>query len=290
MNMTDDYVWTPLGASADGLTEFLSLRPGIPDYMRESVLSWIRDGKNVRELTSADFIVRFQTASKNNLGIRAGMRISYEELNKFLRSISDDIFSNLIHFILSEISVYQHGDSEKRVARLEAILSTGGSSYAVGMVQGRYGLVERMPTAVVDTVEAVISSASKASSLLSKAWELAFGMNKSPSHAYIDAIKAVEVFSGPLFSPNDSQSTLGKDINVLRTGEANFEFVMIKSGHSTSLQHVLSMMQLLWHSQTDRHGDANYESVSAEEAQSAVLLASTLVGWFSKEMVFRKNT
>ncbi|MGP5220415.1 hypothetical protein [Arthrobacter rhombi] len=288
--MTADYVWTPLGASSDELTEFLSLRPGIPGYMRESVLGWIRNGKSGREMTGSEFLVQFQTASKTNLGISAGMRISHDEMSKFLRSLSGDIFSNLVHFILSELVVNQHGDSGRRAERLEAILSTGGSSYAVGMVQGRYGLVERMPTAVVDTVESVISSASKASSLLSKAWELAFGMNKSPSHAYIDAIKAVEVFSGPLFSPNDSHATLGKDINVLRTGEANFEFVMIKSGNSTSLQHVLSMMQLLWHSQTDRHGDANYESVSAEEAQSAVLLASTLVGWFSKGMVSRKNT
>lgn len=280
--MTSEYVWTPLGASSAEIAEFVTLRPGIPEYMRESVIGWIRNGKHDSEYTGLDFLVRFQTSAKTNLRVTAGATHSYADLSKFLRKMGPRDFANLVHFLLSEQGTYANN---ARVTELKEILSAGGSSYTVGMVQGRYGLLERVPAAVADIVEEVISSAGKASSLLSSAWEKAFGMNKNPSHAYSDAVKAVEVLSCPLFSPNDRLATLGKDINVLRNGEANFKFVMPGSQHTTAVQHVVSMMQLLWHSQTDRHGEENYAGVSEEEAQAAVLLASTLVGWFSKGMV-----
>jgi hypothetical protein len=44
-------------------------------------------------------------------------------------------------------------------------------------------------------------------------------------------------------------------------------------------------MKLLWHSHSDRHGHGDYVGVTAEESQAAVLLASTLVGWFAKGLV-----
>lgn len=285
--MTSPYVWTPLGASADEMTEFLTLRPGIPDYMRESLISWIRYGEVSAGVASTTFLLKFQTAAKTNLGI-IGNRLSNETLGKLLRRMDPETFANLVHFMLSETSGAITGRLSPRAQTVEDVLSSGGSSYSVGINRGRYGLVERVPAAVADTVEEVISSSGKASSLLSSAWDQAFGMNKNPSHAYSDAVKAVEVYSSPLFSPNDKLSTLGKDLNVLRNGEANFEFAMTGSQHTTAIGHVVSMMQLLWHSQTDRHGEENYVGVSVAEAQAAVLLASTLVGWFSKGMVARK--
>lgn len=286
--MTSPYVWTPLGASADEMTEFLTLRPGIPDYMRESVIGWIRNGNYDHEIADLSFLCDFQVASKIDLGVQAGTFLRYDRLSTFLRELDDDLFANLVHFLLSDYPVYS-GRIPDRAKALEKTLATGGSSYAVGVIRERCGLVERIPAAVADTVEEVISSSGKASSLLSSAWDQAFGMNKNPSHAYSDAVKAVEVYSSPLFSPKDKLSTLGKDLNVLRNGEANFEFAMTGSQHTTAIGHVVSMMQLLWHSQTDRHGEENYVGVSVAEAQAAVLLASTLVGWFSKGMVARKT-
>lgn len=286
--MTSPYVWTPLGASADEMTEFLTLRPGIPDYMQESLISWIRGGEVHGGYASTAFLLKFQTAAKTNLGIR-GSHATPQNLDRLLRGMDPETFANLVHFMLSELPGALTGRLSARAQTVEDVLSSGGSSYSVAINQGRYGLVERVPAAVADTVEEVISSSGKASSLLSSAWDQAFGMNKKPSHAYSDAVKAVEVYSSPLFSPKDKLSTLGKDLNVLRNGEANFEFAMTGSQHTTAIGHVVSMMQLLWHSQTDRHGEENYVGVSVAEAQAAVLLASTLVGWFSKGMVARKT-
>lgn len=286
--MTSDYVWTPLGATADELTEFLTLRPGIPDYTRESLISWVVNGQVNNGYVDTDFILKFQAAARTNLGVTRGL-MGKADMGIFVRRMSPENFANLVHFMLSELSGALTGRLSTRAQTVEDVLSSGGSSYAVGINRGRYGLVERVPAAVAETVEEVISSSGKASSLLSSAWEQAFGMNKNPSHAYSDAVKAVEVYSSPLFSPKDKLSTLGKDLNVLRNGEANFEFVMTGSQHTTAIGHVVSMMQLLWHSQTDRHGEENYVGVSVAEAQAAVLLASTLVGWFAKGMVARKT-
>lgn len=289
MLMTSNYVWSPVGASSEEIKNFLSLRPGIPDYMRESVIEWIREGKQNYHMSDLGFLRRFQTVSKMNMGIKAGQQADYGELSQYLSGVEETKFVNLIHFMLSEVSVYTSGRMNPRAESLEGVLSEGGSSYSVGIVGERYGLVERIPGAVADTVEEVISSSGKASELLSRAWEMAFGLNKSPSHAYSNAVKATEVFSCPLFSPKDKVATLGKDIHVLRNGEANFNFAMQGSKNNASTQHLLSMMELLWHSQSDRHGEADYASVTIEEAQAAVLLSSTLVGWFSKGLVSRKN-
>ncbi len=139
----------------------------------------------------------------------------------------------------------------------------------------------------MDVVQDTLSSADKASELLRSAWESAFGVNPKPSHAYYDAVRSVEVLSCPLISPNDGNATLGKDINVLRSGANKWQFAMSGSRTSSPVEHVISMMQLLWHSQTDRHGRADYEDVSLAESQAAVLLASTLVGWLSKGMLTR---
>lgn len=290
MLMSSNYVWTPVGADSTELEEFLSLRPGIPDYMRESVIGWIRDGKYNHEYSDLEFLRRFQNTAKMNLGIKASRRSTYDNLSEFLSKLDQVKFINLIHFMLSEINVPPNGRTHHRAEALEKTLATGGASYKVGMVGGRYGLIERVPAAVAQTVEEVISSSGKASELLSKAWEMAFGINKSPSHAYSNAVKATEVFSCRLFSPNDKSATLGKDIHVLRSGEKNFQFVMQGSRNNTSTHHLLSMMELLWHSQTDRHGEEDYSNVTVEEAQAAVLLASTLVGWFSQGLVSRINS
>lgn len=285
--MADTYVWTPPGATPEAIEKFLSLRPGIPDYMRESVIDWFRRGKYNHETADIGFLLRYQTVAKQDIGMRAGAHVKHGELSQFLRTLDQETFASLIHFLLSEIHLPNGRYRDARAEALQKILAEGGSSWMVGTVQGRLGLVERIPSAVAATVENVISSADKASGLLQKAWELAFGANKSPSHAYFDAVRAVEVLSCPLFSPKDKEPTLGKDINVLRNKPTGFEFVMSGSKQATATEHLLSMMQLLWHSQSDRHGSDDYQDVSVEEAQAAVLLASTLIGWFSKGMIRR---
>lgn len=286
----ESYVWTPPGVTSTQAKEFLAIRSGLPRYIRPEIAGWIKQSANPNNLAPLNDLLRFQTVCRTNLGFVPGEYILWSTfIELMIKHWDEKILTNYIHFVLSEINVYRVEPPaiQGRAQSLEEILVNGGSSWAVGWVQGRYGLLERIPAGVVDAVEGVVTAAGHASGLLRQAWDMAFGATKNPSHAYFDAVKAVEVLSCPLFSPNDREPTLGKDINVLRNKPESFSFVMTGSKRSTPVEKLLSMMELLWHSQTDRHGRGDYQDVSEAEAQAAVLLASTLVGWFSQEYVQR---
>lgn len=287
--MTSDYVWTPPGASENDLGSFLTLRTGIPDYLRHPVIDWLKGGCHSSDPGPLEQLLRFQAVSKTNLGFQSGMFFTWKSLIELMDVWPEQTLTNYVHFVLSQRNVYRSTppNLDSVATELESVLAVGGSSWAVGWVQGRFGLVERVPAGVADAVQSVISAAGRASSLLQQSWEMAFGANRNPSHAYFDAVKSVEVLSCPLFSPNDQEPTLGKDINVVRNKPEAFSFAMTGSKHGTPTEKLLAMMQLLWHSQTDRHGSSDYQDVSEAEAQAAVLLASTLVGWLSQGLVQR---
>ncbi|KLU10628.1 hypothetical protein ABL57_05660 [Kocuria sp. SM24M-10] len=178
-----------------------------------------------------------------------------------------------------------------RVTHLGRILHTAGSGWGIGERQGRFALELRVPAGVLHTVDHVLSNQDKASSMLRSAWEKAYGVSPSPSDAYHDAVKAVEIVGAPLVSPNSDRATLGTIFRDLNDQESKgiWEFVMVGSKSTSALQHLISTMKLLWHSQSDRHGSEDYKDVTVEEAQAAVLLASTLVGWLSQGALRRKT-
>lgn len=126
----------------------------------------------------------------------------------------------------------QRGWEPNRIEELRALLSAAGARYTVDFVSTRYGLVERLPSGVVAVERAVVSSSARASDLLQRAWNAAYGVHPSPSYAYYDAVRAVEIFSSPLISPKDSSSTLGKDINVLRNKPEAWTFAMAGSSNA----------------------------------------------------------
>lgn len=230
--------------------------------------------------------VKFQTDSRIDLGVRSPAPQYPREVRAFLNAFSDQELTFYIDFVLSQFLVVQ-GRAPQHVSALQSILRRSGSNWTVGNRGGRYGLVERVPSGVAKAVESVMSKQDLASGKLREAWDKAYGVNPSPSHAYYDAVKAVEILSTPLISRTDQDPTLGKDINVLRTGGHKWQFVMAGSKHATAVEHLVSVMQLLWHSQSDRHGHEDYKDVTLEEAKAAVLLASTLVGWFSQDALRR---
>lgn len=53
---------------------------------------------------------------------------------------------------------------------------------------------------------------------------------------------------------------------------------------------VSDMMRALLRGQADHHGSADYKDVGHAEAEAGVVLAATLVAWFTNGAVTRKNT
>lgn len=287
--MKKNFVWTPPGLGIEKTREFLSLKEGIPKSANSAVYRWIVGNSAGRDLIKVDFLVDFQTALRQDLGIAPVRYSQAQDVIEFLGELDQTTLAYLVDFMLSKFNVGYRAD---RVNAMENILSSAGAGWTVGARGDHYGLIESLPTGVVQTAEDVVSLNSEAGALLSSAWDGAFGVNKRPSHAYYDAVRAVEVLSTALFSPNDSQATLGKDINVLRNAPEKWSFVLEGSPKvSTSpVEQVLSMMQLLWHSHEDRHGREDYKDVSVAQAQAAVFLASTLVGIFSQGMLERRES
>jgi hypothetical protein len=285
--MDDEFFWTPPGVTADELEDFLTLRRGIPENANESIHRWLVNGKGDRDYIDWSFMLDFQQAARVNLSINAVNLVRVDSVFNVFRAFSETHRTWLVDFMLSRVWMRNGRSEPNEVSKLRKILRDAGSSWTVGVINNRYRLIAVLPGAVVEVVQQTLSLSDKASELLWSAWESAFGVDSKPSYAYYDAVRAVEVISCPLISPADRNATLGKNINVLRTGVDKWRFVMTGSKEFSSVEHVIHMMQLLWHSQTDRHGRADYEGVSLAESQAAVLLASTLVGWLSKGMLER---
>lgn len=278
--MSEEYRWTPPGLAEAELEVFLTPAEGIPSAAIPSVVSWIIDSDNAtpHNYVAWNWVQQFQAASGRVVSGVGESLIHLSDARQILAELPEETLTFVVDYKLSAVPIARR-DASSRVKRLEKLLHDARSTWEVGERAERCGLVERVPGGVRLVVENVMTGQDRASNLLRRAWESAFSPQPSASHAYYDAVRAVEVLSGPLISKNDRTATLGKDINVLRGQHAKWRFAL--SG-SQSIDQVLGAMQLLWHSQNDRHGREDYEDVSIEEARAAVLLASTLVGWLAQ--------
>lgn len=277
--------WTPLGASEEEVEEFLALREGLPPYLYESVIRWIRARKSSERYANWEFLVEFQEASRMSLGVSTGTYTHFDELADFLRTLSAEKLANLLDFMLGTLPSHR---AEEAAEELEKSLATGGSSWAVGVRGGRRGLIARMPASVVDVVASVTSISDRAGAKLSQAWDKAYGPDAQPTDAYVAAVRAVEILICPLVSPNNDRATLGTAIRDLRNQGGSWTFAMKHGDGTDTSVEVVGILQLLWKGQNDRHGSGEYADVTIEEAQAAVLLASTVVGWLAKGMLRRK--
>lgn len=278
------YRWVPPGLDEEEVEKFLTVKTGVPDSARDALTGWLTSDKHSSDLLFVRNLIEFQTASGIDLGVGGRSAMSVRDLRASYRKLPEQTLVYLLDFTISAYRAAPNKNyTPDRVKSLGRILHSAGSSWTIGERQGRYALAKRVPDGVADVVDQVLSNGDKASSMLIRAWEQAYGISPSPSGAYQDAVKAVEIVANPLISPKDESATLGKDINVLRGQKDKWQFVMAGSSHTSAVEHVISTMQLLWHSQSDRHGSADYVDVTVAEAQAAVLLASTLVGWLSQD-------
>lgn len=282
----EDFAWTPPGLSDEEASSFLELREGIPKNARAEVIRWLIRDKYDHETVDSHEYLQFQTALRQSLGLDPVKLLRVSTVRNWLAALDDATLTALVDFRLSTSSPRPSFDPQPRnqVARIKEILASSGSSWTVGDRSGRWGLVEALPEAVFDVARAVVSQSGQASGLLSSAWTNAFGVHKRPSHAYFDAVRAVEVLSCPLISPRDRAATLGKDINVISNRPDAWVFAL---AGKHPVESFLETLRLLWHSQTDRHGHQDYEDVGIDEAQAAVLLATTVVGWLSQGLLKR---
>jgi hypothetical protein len=166
-----------------------------------------------------------------------------------------------------------------------------GSAWQVVGPDGIPALERRVAEEVAEAARFVMSDDSRASQHLRTAWHDAYGRSPTPSHAYREAVRAVEAVARPIIAPKNTKATLGTMIAHLRDGADKWATVFADS-QVGGVEVVLRNMQLLWLSQFDRHGTDDESvplTVGIEEARAAVHLAVLLTHWFRTGVIVAKN-
>jgi hypothetical protein len=194
------------------------------------------------------------------------------------------LYENDIAFLTAvDLHLSRVSDPED-LAVLEQILSEAASEWRVGQLDSKPALVKRIDETVQLAAEETARQGTRPGRLLADAWRHAFSMQRDPSASYRSSVRAVEAAAGPVLTPADPRPSLGKMITALRDGMGKWNFAFTVDSTVSPKDVLLQMMQLLWTNEYSRHVDADPATplhVNQAEAESAVVLALTLVNWFT---------
>lgn len=289
--------WVPLYAriSESGISEFTRLNPGVPVWMRESLWEWLRERIGHYRMASprSSYFVPYSSLMRElericriDTGWPGGEE--YGTLMEGLRALRQTLYENEIAFLTAVDFRLSRVNDTGVIDQLATILSEAGSEWRVGAIGPQYGLVKRIDDTVQRAAEEVASKGTRAGRLLAGAWRHAFSMQRDPSASYRCSVRAVEAAAGPVLTPRDPRPSLGKMIPALRDGMQKWNFAFTVDSAVDPKNVLLQMMQLLWTNEYSRHVDSDPATplhVSQEEAESAVVLALTLVNWFTSGAV-----
>ena len=262
--------WVPLGETP--ATEPRTLVPGVPQWLRPEI------GQFLGRMASArsDWLVEYRHVRQNDENYQQVFElIEWEDI---VATFGEEESLNLVDFALRFLP-----SSNIHVRDLAHWLHTGGSMWKVGIRNGQPGLERRVPPEVGDLAERAMKTDGDIGVLLSKAWALAFGRNPDPEASYVQTVKAVEAATVPLILSGYAGATLGKVIQRL-DNQKHVEWSLgFRREHTVhpSGETLASMMRTIWTGHDDRHaGQADYAPSRQEDAETAVLLAATLIYFF----------
>ena len=277
---TEDH-WSHWGLDDEEIAEYSALHEDIPGHLETSLWSWVRDAVTVPAATYAsaysdsELVRQFERILQvpikwphNRTDVIWAIQQAY--LDRPIRDIW-----RLVDWLLGH--GHAHGGT------LKQYLLQSGSAYTVEAADnGKSYLVKRVPEGVQDAATAAFRHAN-AGRRLAKAWEAAFGVEPDPTKAYAEAVKAVEDAAIPVVPTGKQEPTLGDVIRAIDGGTWRLPHLR---EHNLAPSHdvLVAMLRMLWRGHHDRHGGPSTVGVPAvtpEEAESAVILAVTLVGWFA---------
>lgn len=282
-------MWRPLSKRTDrnAAADYDALHDGIPSWLRQSLGTWIE--AVVSALTAGgvdpfskgrlllDDIERNLRFSFQGERLLAPQCITRECLTDPQRGL--DVVDLLLYRLRSSSIV-----SGQLETHLETVLREAGSAWRVGPD----GLEQRVSEEITARARDVIARGSRAATHLREAWHALYGRQPNPSHSYREAVRAVEAAAIPVVCPNDNTATLGKIIGQMRTSPSMWTVSLRPSDSRDPVQVVVSMMELTWKSQLDRHGTSESDapfSVTELEAEAALHVSLTLVHWFDAGII-----
>ncbi|HEY6310538.1 MAG TPA: hypothetical protein VIY52_06975 [Streptosporangiaceae bacterium] len=294
--MTTNDTWVPFYArgSEAGAADFDCLFPGVPSWMRESLWNWLAEqlstwvysphGGNggywdpdMAKIREVERICRVDSKW-------TGRGHDYSDRVKGLETLREALYSNDDAFLTAVDLYLSRNPDVDSIKAVQIILEDSSSKWRIGQINSRTGLVERVDETVQRAADELIRKGERPGKLLAEAWQHAFAMQRNPSSAYRCAVRAVEVAAAPVLTPRDPQPSLGKMITAFRDGMRKWRFAFTVDSAVDPKSVLLQMMQLLWTNDYARHVNADPAvplNVGQEEAESAVILALTLINWFT---------
>jgi hypothetical protein len=282
---TEDH-WSDWGLNTDEIAALTALYEDVPQHLATSLWSWVRealclssgeffaDEVDTKLVRQCERVLRIPILwpGVGRTDISWAVKKSLED-----RPIRDTW--RVVNYLLG----YGHGNG----GTLKTFLLEAGSAYTVlAADKGRCYLAKRVPEGVQVAAGAAFQQP-RGGKRLATAWAEAFGVEPDPTKAYAEAVKAVEDAAIPIICPNDRTATLGRVIGLVNSGTWKLPHLREDSNASTH-DVLVGMMRTLWVGQHDRHGgpsEVGAPAVTQDEAESAVMLAVTLVGWFETAKV-----
>ena len=291
-------IWRPHGIrdSADLSAAYDTLVEGVPDWMSDSLKSWVVGGvgKSSDELRLLERTVRDTIGA----GVHGGADTAvarYWDLGDDARRLR--LIDAMIHLrylrmqtaLENKQSSTAHNNA-KSIQRISDMFDQSGSVWMVGG-SGHHGLIRRVNKTTQDQVDLVVSAGTDSARKIGAAWHNCYKMDPNYDTAYADAVLAVEAVSIPVFAPKDNRATLGKVISNLGNVVGDWTVAGLdgkgKSGKPSG-ETLLAMLETLWQNQQRHAKGKTISGVAQEEAEAAVNLAVTLVQWFSAGYVREK--
>lgn len=273
-------MWTPVLPT--GREE--ALIETFPAFMREPLYgeilrAWPRDISSYTSAYETKRLVIFQAAMRTDLGYAEG-HLGEGSLKKVMAHMTDEVFTNFLDFLL-------YGDSRWLDAqKVEGTLMLSGSAWTVLYLEDKRRLGRRVPEPVRDAAVSVLGSKSVAANHLNAAWIAAYGVSPNPSSAFASAVKAAEAAALSVIPVNMPEPTLANVFSLLESDNPQWRLIFRDSQKAQGAHVLAGMLRTLWRGHRDRHATSDrLEQVTQAEAEAAVLLAVTLVGWFESGVV-----
>jgi hypothetical protein len=276
--------WKPWDATDEEYAELQIIREDIPPTLWAPLRKWLRDVLNAAgigyEVVNPDLVHWIETSLRVNLHMG-----QYPKTDDVMRAVFNEG---------DQFSEYQPepplGAIPENVQRFEERMALSGSALTIvfDSQSDGYRLRHRLPEGVEEAAQAAINDANAtAGQHLAKAWREMQSLDPDTSKVLREAIQAVEAAAGEKVIPKDKKPQLSKIVAALRDQEGwGLVLAQRDDGHPDHKAVLIGMLETLAFAEQSRHSGPGY---AATEALGHVQLAATLVGWFSADVVMRRQ-
>lgn len=279
----------PFDATPEEIEERLTvLREGVPIGMRRSIVAWVMGQLKVAgsNWVSSDGVNTMENVLDFTVGAsrKATDPLHVDTLENFMLTADSKMLLRIADYLL----VVKRGANSGVLAKA---LRAGRSKYEVHVSDTSTRLRARVPEGVQEAAESLLLRGDIPGQLLSKAWNRLYELEADPSGAFAFAVKAVEAAAFAALGITDENATLSTAFRAIDNDNATWRLPFLREHeHYPSKDVLVGNMKLLFRAHRDRHGSADYTDVSQGEAEAAVLMAVTLVGWFTGGLVQERDT